>query len=327
MPMLADWGGSRVRQILMPTPDLETPFRSFAAGSTAGVSSVALTYPLELIRVRLAYEIHHSPSDRPSTYPQIMRLVANEQPPHPYGKVFKFYRGFMPTLVGMVPYAGTSFLVWDQLRAFFIRINNGEPSTVTNLACGAAAGVLSQTASYPFEVVRRRMQVHPLPFWETIASLYRASGLRGFYVGLSIGYLKVVPMTAIRCVSTVSLCRAASTMATASPLGKVASASSASNRKHMYTRAHSSYAFLHSPHVCSSKILSWRFHRRLVHAFGLLQAVQLLRQSSQTLKVFELSRSTSVARSRSRRRVRSFPRSTSFRIGGIDDGEDSSRLT
>jgi solute carrier family 25 protein 16 len=184
-------------QLLMPTPDLETPLRSFVAGATAGVSSVAITYPLELIRVRLAYEIHNSPLDRPSTYAQITRLVANE--PGGATVVGKFYRGFGPTLVGMVPYAGTSFLVWDQLRAFFTRLNGGEPSTTTNLACGAAAGVLSQTASYPFEVVRRRMQVHPRPFLATVKEVYRLDGLRAFYVGLSIGYLKVVPMTAIRC--------------------------------------------------------------------------------------------------------------------------------
>ncbi|TFY59318.1 hypothetical protein EVJ58_g5860 [Rhodofomes roseus] len=33
--------------------------------------------------------------------------------------VVKFYRGFSVTLVGIVPYAGTSFLTWGFLQAYF----------------------------------------------------------------------------------------------------------------------------------------------------------------------------------------------------------------
>ncbi len=41
---------------LMPTKEMETSGRLFLAGSASGVLSVFLTYPLELIRVRLAFE-------------------------------------------------------------------------------------------------------------------------------------------------------------------------------------------------------------------------------------------------------------------------------
>lgn len=111
--------------------------------------------------------------------------------------------------MGMVPYAGTSFLVWGNLRARFIPVKNdgsGKPPSrpVADLIIGAIAGVTSQTVSYPFEVIRRRMQVGGLVkpdrwigFGETIRMVYRQSGWRGFYVGLAIGYLKIVPMTAV----------------------------------------------------------------------------------------------------------------------------------
>lgn len=103
----------------------------------------------------------------------------------------------------MVPYAGTSFLVWGYLKK---RNRNGDRkhATVLNLAYGAVAGAAAQTASYPFEVVRRRMQVGGLlrpdrffGFWETVSFIYKRKGIPGFYVGLSIGYLKVIPLTAI----------------------------------------------------------------------------------------------------------------------------------
>lgn len=114
--------------------------------------------------------------------------------------------------MGMVPYAGTSFLIWGNLRARFIPIKQDPsnpsakppPRPVADLMIGAISGAVSQTVSYPFEVIRRRMQVGGLirpdqwmGFRETARSVYRQGGWRGFYAGLTIGYLKVTPMTAV----------------------------------------------------------------------------------------------------------------------------------
>jgi solute carrier family 25 (mitochondrial carrier protein), member 16 len=121
--------------------------------------------------------------------------------------ILKFYRGFTVTLAGMVPYAGVSFLSWGFLRARFLppdRTGHRPPTPIADLVIGAVSGVVAQTASYPFEVIRRRMQVggitRPdrwLRLGETVEAIWTTRGWRGFYVGLSIGYLKVVPMTAV----------------------------------------------------------------------------------------------------------------------------------
>ena len=110
----------------------------------------------------------------------------------------------------MIPYAGTSFLAWGYLRSVFLpplpegtkRPKGANP--IADLMSGALSGAVGQTASYPFEVVRRRMQVggltHPdrwLHWGETVRMIWTTKGIKGFYVGLSIGYLKVVPMTAV----------------------------------------------------------------------------------------------------------------------------------
>src|SRR6266478_770494 len=64
---------------------------------------------------------------------------------------------------------------------------------------GALSDVLAQTVSYPFEVVRRRMQVGGLNqpgrwlrWGETVHAIWMRGGARGFFVGLSIRYLKIV---------------------------------------------------------------------------------------------------------------------------------------
>jgi solute carrier family 25 protein 16 len=119
----------------------------------------------------------------------------------------KFYRGFTLTITGMIPYAGVSFLSWGFLRSHFLppsKTGHSTPTPIADLAIGAVSGAIAQTASYPFEVTRRRMQVggitHPerwLRWGETVSAIWQSSGWRGFYVGLSIGYLKIIPMTAV----------------------------------------------------------------------------------------------------------------------------------
>lgn len=226
--------------MLMPTAESETSGRRFLAGSLAGIITTGITYPLELIRVRLAFESHHSPHDRASLLRTIRQIYAtppttassgpaaasssaSTPAPFPRSSIANFYRGIWPTLVGIIPYAGTSFLIWGLLKQdLFPRFL---PSELRNqhragldLFAGGVAGAVGQTTAYPIDIVRRRMQVgRTAPgadFWDTAKGVYRQSGWRGFFVGLSIGYLKVVPMNAVSfatcasvCASFPSLCR------------------------------------------------------------------------------------------------------------------------
>jgi len=214
----------QIHHLLMPTHAQETHFRRFSAGAISGVISVFCTYPLELIRVRMAFETRHSTTANPTSSgrPSFFRAIsyiynegaASESISHATPRrlfqrypILKFYRGFTVTVAGMIPYGGTSFLAWGFLRARFLpppSETKSKQKPMVDLAIGAICGALSQTASYPFEVIRRRMQVGGLTkpeSWigwnETIRDIWRKGGWRGFYVGLSIGYMKVVPMTAI----------------------------------------------------------------------------------------------------------------------------------
>lgn len=219
-----------LHNLLMPTSKDETRLRLFLAGSTSGVLSVFMTYPLELIRVRLAFDTKTKP--QPGSLRKIVQKIYHEgaQTVTSDGlheskllnrfPIFKFYRGFTSTVMGMIPYGGTSFLVYGRTKAWLYtlllnRDAKGTPltdrpplfdinRTAVDLAAGALAGAVSQTVSYPFEVIRRRQQVggilspgRMISFSETVHWIYKSRGLGGFYVGLLIGYIKVVPMTAI----------------------------------------------------------------------------------------------------------------------------------
>ncbi|KAG9077116.1 hypothetical protein FS749_011027 [Ceratobasidium sp. UAMH 11750] len=219
----------RVHFYLMPTRADETNVKRFFAGASSGTLSVLLTYPLELIRVRMAYQTQSTSRHAFINAVRAIYVEGNEQPvrtspgshtiqrPSSLFAIFpisKFYRGFSVTLLGMIPYAGTSFLVWGALRAALLppppQSQPGSNPTkprhrpIADLSIGAVSGVIAQTVSYPFEVVRRRLQVggliRPRGFvgWgETVQGIWATQGWRGFFIGLSIGYVKVVPMTAV----------------------------------------------------------------------------------------------------------------------------------
>ena len=73
------------------------------------------------------------------------------------------YRGFLPTIAGIVPYAGISFFTYDTLKTVRTRAHRDVPvSSVERLVMGAIAGAVAQTVAYPLDLVRRRMQVHGL---------------------------------------------------------------------------------------------------------------------------------------------------------------------
>jgi solute carrier family 25 protein 16 len=207
----------------MPTREAETNVRRFSAGAISGMISVFFTYPLDVIRVRMAFHTRSPQKSVPpptflgafshiynETTASSLTLPASSKPQIASTSKFnrfpllKFYRGFTVTITGMIPYAGVSFLSWGFLRSRLLPQHDSRPTPAADLAIGAVSGALAQTVSYPFEVVRRRMQIGGitspdrwLRWGETVNAVWHAGGWRGFFVGLSIGYLKIVPMTAV----------------------------------------------------------------------------------------------------------------------------------
>lgn len=241
----------QIRAKFIPSKEYETSIRRLLSGSLAGVTSVFFTYPLEVVRVRLAFEtkrdgrsslsdickkIYHEKGAAKSSAASVPSASAASAAPvtaaaetvaaatdvvTPRGGLANFYRGFSPTLLGMLPYAGMSFLTHDTVSDLLRHPSiaqyttlpkkeghpSGKPAALRSwaeLCSGGAAGLISQTCSYPLEVVRRRMQVggavgdgHRLRIGETASTIFRERGFRGFFVGLTIGYVKVIPLAAV----------------------------------------------------------------------------------------------------------------------------------
>ncbi|GFG33234.1 hypothetical protein Cfor_04549 [Coptotermes formosanus] len=166
---------------------LTSPHMRFLAGSLAGITSQSLTYPLDLARARMA--VTHKEQYR--TLRQVFVKIWYEEGPR------TLYRGYLPTVLGVVPYAGFSFFTYDTLKRKYMGITSKQAGPVASLAFGAIAGLLGQSSSYPLDIVRRRMQTSPISGTQyktilgTLKKIYRDEGIRGgFFKGLSMNWVK-----------------------------------------------------------------------------------------------------------------------------------------
>ena len=188
----------------------------FFAGSMAGVTSAMMTYPLDLVRARLAFQVTNTGHVQGIKIPTtivgtLVHVFQNE------GKIFGLYRGITPTVLAMIPYGGCNFYMFERLKHLCVEYMpticgyEKDGKTVLNipskLICGGIAGAIGQTTIYPLDVARRRMQLsmtsnETKKFSEglikTLSITYRDYGVvRGLYRGMSINYIRAIPMVAV----------------------------------------------------------------------------------------------------------------------------------
>ncbi|XP_051554638.1 mitochondrial coenzyme A transporter SLC25A42-like [Myxocyprinus asiaticus] len=164
------------------------PVPRLLAGSLAGTTAAMLTYPLDMVRARMAVTAKEMYSNILHVFVRISREEGLKT----------IYRGFTPTILGVIPYAGLSFFTYETLKKLHAeRTGRLQPYSYERLAFGACAGLIGQSASYPLDVVRRRMQTAGVTghtystiggtMWEIVAE---EGVIRGLYKGLSMNWVK-----------------------------------------------------------------------------------------------------------------------------------------
>ena len=160
------------------TDSLPLPYK-FAAGSFAGAAATILTYPLDVLRVRLALI-------KGSTWSSIINEGA-------------LYQGLRPTLLGIVPYSGTSWCVKQVLLEMYMngqecpKCEQQNHSLTESLLINGIAGLMGQFVTYPLDIARRRMQLsvnNQGSTYGVLANLYKTEGWRGLSKGFSLNIIK-----------------------------------------------------------------------------------------------------------------------------------------
>jgi len=178
-------------------------FQRFQAGAMAGVTAASFTYPLDLIRIRLAT----------NTDPAVAgfltqgRSIVSEG-----GSFMALYKGFVPTLTSLGPFIAINFAVFDTIKSNFMpeEINSELVRAMYILSFGASSAIISQSICYPLDTVRRRMQVKGSTY-SSMANAYSTiinkEGVLGLYRGLLPNTIKIVPNNGLRWLFYTNLCR------------------------------------------------------------------------------------------------------------------------
>ncbi|KAE9615370.1 hypothetical protein Lal_00048476 [Lupinus albus] len=194
-----------------------TPVLRLGAGACAGIIAMSATYPMDMVRGRLTVQTEKSPYQYRGMFHALSTVLREEGPR-------ALYKGWLPSVIGVIPYAGLNFAVYESLKDWLIKSkpfglvnDSSELSVTTRLACGAAAGTLGQTVAYPLDVIRRRMQMvgwnHaasvltgdgggkvPLEYTgmvDAFRKTVRHEGFGALYKGLVPNSVKVVPSIAL----------------------------------------------------------------------------------------------------------------------------------
>nr|GMC97631.1 probable envelope ADP,ATP carrier protein, chloroplastic [Ipomoea batatas]GMC99700.1 probable envelope ADP,ATP carrier protein, chloroplastic [Ipomoea batatas] len=158
-----------------------------AAGACAGMTSTFVTYPLDVLRLRLAVEPGYK------TMTEVALNMLKEE------GIASFYNGLGPSLIGIAPYIAVNFCVFDLVKKSLPE--KYQKSTQTSLVTGLISATVATLTCYPLDTVRRQMQMKGTPYktvLDAFLGILARDGAVGLYRGFVPNALKTLPNSSIR---------------------------------------------------------------------------------------------------------------------------------
>ena len=128
---------------------------NMASGGLAGAGSLLIVYPLDYARTRLASDVGKGEKQFKGLADCLTKTAAG-----PKG-VMGLYNGFGVSVAGIIPYRGVYFGFFDTAMDNnpFKKSNDTLTRAASTFACAQFAAISAGYASYPFDTVRRRLQM------------------------------------------------------------------------------------------------------------------------------------------------------------------------
>lgn len=175
---------------------------AFCAGASAGTVATLATYPFDICRTAFASQKTLSQGTKSIT---TFFQLAMKDNPHPVRTIFA---GSGPAVLGIIPYMGLNFALYDYL------IRKGDRVKVTDAGtAGAISGGVSKLIVYPLDTVKKRLQAQAFAsFWgnaentstlqyknmiDCASKIMRDEGPRAFYRGLAPTLIKTMGATSL----------------------------------------------------------------------------------------------------------------------------------
>ncbi|KAH0969620.1 hypothetical protein GBA52_028546 [Prunus armeniaca] len=167
------------------------------SGGLAGAVAQTVIYPMDLVKTRI--QTYAGEGGRIPSLGTLSREIWVQEGSR------AFYRGLVPSLLGIVPYAGIDLAAYETLKDMSKKyvLHDGEPGPLVQLGCGTVSGALGATCVYPLQTLILllvfRMQAHTAykGMGDVFRRTFQHEGLRGFFKGIFPNLLKVVPSASI----------------------------------------------------------------------------------------------------------------------------------
>merc|ERR1712232_87885 len=186
---------------LFPKADKNKEFAKFfainmASGGLAGAGSLCIVYPLDYARTRLASDVGSGKAQFNGLADCIKKTIAS-------GGVASLYNGIGVSVVGIIPYRGVYFGLFDTLTGYnpYQKSENNLLRAASKFACAQFSAISAGYASYPFDTVRRRLQMQsekPKEEWvykgtaDCFSKIMKEEGTSALFKGAGANALRTV---------------------------------------------------------------------------------------------------------------------------------------
>ncbi|XP_066386178.1 folate transporter 1, chloroplastic-like [Miscanthus floridulus] len=186
------------------------PVHHLISAAEAGALVSMFTNPIWLVKTRLQLQTPKHHTSQYSGFSDALRTILREE------GFLALYRGIGPGLL-LVTHGAIQFTAYEELRKAMIlfksthsRTDNrgGEESLLNSIdfaVLGAGSKVAAILLTYPYQVIRARLQQRPgtdgtpkySNSWHVVKETARYEGVRGFYRGITSNLLKNLPAASL----------------------------------------------------------------------------------------------------------------------------------
>lgn len=185
---------------LLGSPQALSYGQYYAAGAFAGIANTLMSSPIEHIRIRLQTQPHGAARLYNGPIDCVKKLVAHE------GIAKGLYRGTGVTWFREAQAYGVWFTAFEFMMNQDAKRNGIERKEIPTWKIalyGGLAGEALWLGSYPFDVIKSKMQSDGFgadqkykSMRDTFAQTWRGEGMRGFWRGLGPTLLRAMPVSA-----------------------------------------------------------------------------------------------------------------------------------